>query len=352
MGNIGLKEESNDGVYLVFPSQFIRDWPDAPDPEGKAVMIMFEGPLQNIYATMAVRLAHSGLFSTAREDMWRNAIKFKASAGGICGIYLRERMEGQGELILFYSRDASPQTRFHFEEYILTHLKRRAIDGSIKLERLFVCTNHECGHPVPEAYAKAAINRGEKTFPCGSCLTQISLEDTAASQCIERHTSKIGEMDAKAEQVRQSSSNIMTLRGRREIGEFDVFLCYNSKEIEDVKRIGEQLKERNILPWLDIWEMVPGERWLKTLEKQIKKIKTVAVFIGPKGKGPWQDREISEFLVKNIKKKCRIIPVILPGRKGNPRLPIFLNAFHCVDFRKNDPDPLEQLVYGITGKIS
>ena len=71
-----------DGRYLVFPSQFNRDYAEAPDPPGKAVAVTFEGPTQSIYATLAVRLGHSQLFETARTEMWRNAVIFTARAGG------------------------------------------------------------------------------------------------------------------------------------------------------------------------------------------------------------------------------------------------------------------------------
>ena len=48
---IALKEITDRGVDLVFPSQFTRERPDAPDIPGKEVTFAFEGPLHNIYAT-------------------------------------------------------------------------------------------------------------------------------------------------------------------------------------------------------------------------------------------------------------------------------------------------------------
>ncbi len=45
-----------------------------------------------------------------------------------------------------------------------------------------------------------------------------------------------------------------------------------------------------------------------------------------------------------------LIPVILRGRTGRPRLPAFLDSWHMVDMRQPDPDPFEQLVWGITGE--
>jgi len=45
---IVLREQADEGTYLVFPSQSTRENPDLPDPEGKAVIFDFEGPVQNI----------------------------------------------------------------------------------------------------------------------------------------------------------------------------------------------------------------------------------------------------------------------------------------------------------------
>jgi hypothetical protein len=42
--------------------------------------------------------------------------------------------------------------------------------------------------------------------------------------------------------------------------------------------------------------------------------------------------------------------VLLPGSPADPEVPLFMKMFHWVDFRKADPDPINQLVWGITGK--
>ena len=50
------------------------------------------------------------------------------------------------------------------------------------------------------------------------------------------------------------------------------------------------------------------------------------------------------------KRKCPVIPVILADAPQKPKLPLFLREMTWVDFRKNEPDPLQQLIWGITGK--
>jgi hypothetical protein len=74
------------------------------------------------------------------------------------------------------------------------------------------------------------------------------------------------------------------------------------------------------------------------------------VFIGPKGTGPWQELEVESMLGEFAKQGRPLIPVILEGRQGRPKLPPFLDLWHVVDMRQPDPDPFEQLVWGITGQ--
>lgn len=101
---------------LIFPSQFTREQPDAPDIPGKQVVLSFEGPLRSIYASLAVRLSHSTLFQ--RKAMWQNAAAYTALDGGTCGIYLRELDESRGEFTLFYDSIADQVVRAQFETYV------------------------------------------------------------------------------------------------------------------------------------------------------------------------------------------------------------------------------------------
>ena len=159
-------------------------------------------------------------------------------------------------------------------------------------------------------------------------------------------------MNRSADERRDQNSAALRLKGKIETGDYDVFMCYNSKDKKDVMAIGERLKERGILPWLDTWEIPPGTRWQKELQKHLKSIKSAAVFIGSRGTGPWQDLEVESLLGQIAKRNRPIIPVILEGREGKPRLPAFLDMWHVVDMREPDPDPFEQLVWGITGERS
>lgn len=131
---------------------------------------------------------------------------------------------------------------------------------------------------------------------------------------------------------------------------FDVFICYNSQDKSAVKRIEKELQARGLRAWLDERELRPGLPWQKALEEQISTIGAAAVFVGANGLGPWQDMEIEALLRQLVKRKCPVIPVILHEAAQEPPLPLFLQGNIWVDFRRPEPDPMDQLVFGITGK--
>lgn len=211
--DLALRENADDGRYLVFPSQFNRDYEDAPEPKGKALAITFEGPVQSLYSTLAVRLGHSELFTTGRAEMWRNAAVFTARAGGKCGLFLQEFAEARGRLILFFDEHASPETRFHFEEFVLAHAKRRALDGTVELVRFFICSN---GHPIPDDYVKLLLAQGKKDFTC-PCGSTVSLSDPK-----ERihFRSEVDAMDKYADRQRDFDAFIMSAKGETSTSSF------------------------------------------------------------------------------------------------------------------------------------
>jgi hypothetical protein len=131
---------------------------------------------------------------------------------------------------------------------------------------------------------------------------------------------------------------------------FDVFLCHNNKDKNIVESLAKELCEAGIRPWFDKWEIRPGSTWQEVLEDQIESVRSAAVFIGPSKIGPWQNEEIRAFLSQFVERKCPVIPVFLKRAPAKPKLPIFLKNKHHVDFRKNDPDPFDQLLWGIKGK--
>jgi WD40 repeat protein/class 3 adenylate cyclase len=204
---LALREPADDGQHLIFPSQFTREWPEAPDPEGKTVVFRFEGPVLNTYSTLAVRLSRSGIF--VKQDMWKNATVFSARVGGRCGLWLRELEEGRGELTLFFDSAASEETRFQFEEYVSAHLLRRTLPESLSRWRVFVCPNVACATPVTEMQARRRRERGFNWIDCNVCGERVLLLDREERLASVRST-RVPEMDRAADTRRDLDAGFVS----------------------------------------------------------------------------------------------------------------------------------------------
>lgn len=338
---IALRESTESETLLIFPSQFTREKPDAPAPKGQSVIYRFEGPILNIYTTLAVRLSRSGVFT--KEEMWKNAATFTTRAGGSYGLYLREMEEGLAELILFFDPATSETMRFQFEEYVHAHLQRRALANTIERRRIFVCP--ECGEPITDSQAQKRQSRGFDWIRCNVCDTKVSLKEGIITA-----PATTSEIDRTADALRDQDTAASILQGKIATGDYDVFLCHSNEDKPMVKRIGTWLKWQGILPWLDEWELRPGLPWQRALEDQIERIKSAAVFVGKNGIGPWQRQELEAFLREFVNRGCPVIPVLLPDAPHEPDLPLFLRGMTWIDLRQKDPDTLKRFLWGITGE--
>lgn len=132
----------------------------------------------------------------------------------------------------------------------------------------------------------------------------------------------------------------------------DVFLSYSRKDESQVKQIATELKEAGIRAWFDEWELKPGQSWIEALDRGIRESRSIAVFVGSSGIGPWETPEVNNALNQNVRRGCPVIPVILPGVGKLPELPSFLDQFTWVDCRgtQTSQESLDKLIWGITGR--
>ncbi|GAA4723615.1 TIR domain-containing protein [Phytohabitans rumicis] len=344
--DLALREPTDGGVDLIFPSQFTQDPPDAPDTATTDVAFRFEGAVKTVYATLAVRLSHVAAYR--REEMWRNASTYRAKVGGLCGLRVRDLDEGRGELTLFFDEAASEETRFLFEDYVHAHLTARALPGSVRRERVFTCG--QCGYRLPGDLVHRRQGRGDTSMTCPDCervkISLLDREDRLGAASMR----EVREMNATADATRDLAAATATIRGKETAGDYDVFLSYNTRDRATVAMIAERLRADGILPWFDTADIEPGQRWHDELERRIRQVDAGAVFVGPHGLGPWQDMEQRAFVHESARREFRIIPVLLPDAPNDLVLPVFLSQWHAVDCRVTEPDPFQRLRWAITGE--
>ncbi len=134
--------------------------------------------------------------------------------------------------------------------------------------------------------------------------------------------------------------------------DFDIFLAHNNQDKPQVEAVAAELRKRGLNPWLDKEQIPPGRWFQDNIQDIIPKVKSAAIFVGPHGIGKWQEVELRSFISQCVEGEIPVIPVLLPGVSEVPPKLAFLKQLSWVRFdgRIDDVKPLDDLVWGITGK--
>jgi class 3 adenylate cyclase len=147
-------------------------------------------------------------------------------------------------LILFFDRHASAETRFHFEEYVLSHARRRALDGSVDLLRFFVCPR--CGEPVPDAYVRVLRGKGKIRFecPCGGIVPLAEPKERM------RFESEVEAMDESADRQRDFDAFVISAKAETNTSSFQdwaggkqVTLAIAFTDVLGSTALGEEIRD-------------------------------------------------------------------------------------------------------------
>lgn len=77
--NLCLQEKTDQGVFLIFPSYFRRERPELVGYPAVLVSYIFNGFLDNIYASLVVKLLHTSVFK--QDKLWNYAADCKTATG-------------------------------------------------------------------------------------------------------------------------------------------------------------------------------------------------------------------------------------------------------------------------------
>jgi hypothetical protein len=167
-----LRELTAKRTLLVFPSYFRRDKPDLPGHPSVFVTYGFSGPLDEIYATLVVRLSYSDGFTV--DQLWKDAADFRTQDDKRVGLAMKKKPEGAAEMLVYFDPAVTDDAKVTFIKYVHEHLLARAED--VTRVRHYVCP--KCAEPVESLRAVSkALERGLKTIPCQYCNKPIPLFD-------------------------------------------------------------------------------------------------------------------------------------------------------------------------------
>jgi hypothetical protein len=96
-----LRQPCDGSAMLTFPSYFRRERKEQPSHPSVLVTYRFDGPADDIYATLVVRLHHTVAFNQGVE-LWKSAADFKTQTGTKLGFMLTRETEGSSRLEVYF----------------------------------------------------------------------------------------------------------------------------------------------------------------------------------------------------------------------------------------------------------
>ena len=176
-----IRHQADSGeMLLMFPSYYRRERKEPGHTPAVQVSYTFNGFLDEIYATLVVKLHHTKEFT--HDNLWRNAADFKTQTGEkSLGLQLIRKPEGEGELQAFFAEDMPVADKIIFSKYIYEHLLQSS--NEVQRFRHYVCLNdykgNPCGTTANRDVAMERLDeRGELAeLRCQRCDSKLRLWD-------------------------------------------------------------------------------------------------------------------------------------------------------------------------------
>ena len=204
-----LLEKTDAGTLLIFPSYFRRERPEQETHPSILVTYQFSGMLDEIYATLVVRLHHTKAFD--KHQLWRYAADFKTQSGKIVGLKMTKKAEGAAEITIYFDKEIPDETKVTFIRYVHDHLKAK--DENVTRKRHYVCPH--CGEPFEgERAIEIRLKKGLKDIRCSVCDEMFLILDLIEEKfASDEFGQKVREMEEQARIAIDNESRELILVG-------------------------------------------------------------------------------------------------------------------------------------------
>lgn len=167
------REITEKDVILVFPSYYKRNRPALTGHPAVIMSYLFDGVVDEVYATLVVRLDHTRVFRRAR--LWQDAAEFSTDTDAKIGIKLTRGSAGTSPSIEIYCEpEALLAEKILFTRCVHEHLQVRA--NNVRRRRHYVCRS--CSQPVADLNAvERRKEAGRLDIGCAVCDERVNLVD-------------------------------------------------------------------------------------------------------------------------------------------------------------------------------
>ena len=149
------------GDKLVFPSHCGRERPAVVEYPSVFVSYQVKGYLDDIYATLVVKLSDSESFKL--NELWRDAADFETLVGDHhMGIKLTREAVDSGDISVYFAPGVTKQEQVIFANYIHAHLMGRC--EQVQRLRYYVCPHCHTPKGNPQVLMKKLIEKKKRGY--------------------------------------------------------------------------------------------------------------------------------------------------------------------------------------------
>jgi DNA-directed RNA polymerase subunit RPC12/RpoP len=198
----------NGSTLLVFPSYFRRQRPERPGEPEVFTTYRFNGPLEEVYSTLVVRLHHTTHFTSSA--MWRDVADLTSQQSGQgLGVRLLKDPDGSGRIDLFADTDATRADHQMLTRFTHDHLHRYATQ--VERSRIYTCA--ACGTAAKDLDLVARKKRdGAAHIRCQECDNLIELwDDLEREFASDELRAVVLEQDRRAQAVIERETRTQTI---------------------------------------------------------------------------------------------------------------------------------------------
>lgn len=186
------------GDKLVFPSHCGRDRPALIEHPSVFVSYAVKGYLDDIYATLVVKLSDSESFQL--KELWRDATDFVTLAGDYhMGIKLTRESASDGSISIYFGPGVTQEEQVIFANYIHAHLDGNS--ETVQRLRYYVCPKCHTPKGNPQILMeKLLVKKKDADTECDKCGKRFSLWDALekkfASKTVRDHVEALQAEDS------------------------------------------------------------------------------------------------------------------------------------------------------------
>jgi small GTP-binding protein len=208
---ICLREETDNGTQLIFPSLFKRERPELEGHPAIFTSYQFQGGADEIYTTLVVRLHRTATFDN--DKLWKFAADFKTPSKKRVGIKMIKRNEGAAELTVYCDPQIPDDTKVTFIKYVHEHLLRKG--SEVFRYRHYVC---KCNYPVKDSELARDLlqEKGKKaSITCQKCGKKVPLWDLMEEKfASEEFHQRVRELEEESKVSLDNESKELILVGQ------------------------------------------------------------------------------------------------------------------------------------------